>query len=352
MFRSLYSKAIALFKRVLKKYLSTQLLQARICLKESKFNSIILERLSLPVTAVEDLAKDISMDYLPSRELHAANYFYGFGDLLRQYAGMPPQYILKVAYSHIFYGRPWSGDIDSNLPVLLVWGEAMQKAFEACTSKPVISIGPPIHYAVNMYNDEGVLLEKKRLGKNALVFPSHSTHNVRVVYPYEFLLGKAANLQSRYDTVRFCLYWKDILSGDARPFLESGYECVTAGHMFDQMFYSRLKGLLSIADHTYSNFIGTQAGLSTGLNIPHTIFPQKIMFEGNVYYKDGDEYFNEIVSMSEAFYSDECAVNAKQKMLADHFFGFSCVKTREELRKILIDSEEMYILEKKNAGQN
>lgn len=352
MLQCFYSKAIALIKHLLKKCLPPQFLQAYICLKDDRFKAIILERISLPVTAVEALAKDIPMAALPSRELHEANYFYGFGDLLKQYAGLPSQYILKVAYSHMFYGRPWSVDIDSNLPVLLVWGEAMRKAFEARTSKPVFSIGPPIHYAVNIYNDKVMLLEKKRLGKNALVFPSHSTHCVRVVYPYEFLLEKAADLQSRYDSVRFCLYWKDILSGDARPFLESGYECVTAGHMFDQMFYSRLKGLLSIADHTYSNFIGTQAGLSTGLNIPHTIFPQEIMFEGNAYYKDGDEYYNEIVSMSEAFYSDEGAVNAKQKMLADHFFGFSCVKTREELRKILMYSEEMYILEKKNAGQN
>lgn len=334
--------AVTLLKRIIKKCLPASLLQARRSLIDNKFSVITSERMFLPVTAVEALSKDIALSSLPPREIHNSNNFYGLGDILKQYAGLPAQYSLKAVYTHIFYGRPWNGDLDSSLPVFLVWGDPMRKEFAARTNKQVFSIGPPLHYAVSIYDEKMVSFEKTRLGKNALIFPAHSTHLIQTIYPTDLLLKKAQELRQHFDSVRFCLYWKDILSGSARPFLESEYECVTAGHMFDPMFYSRLKGLLFVADHTYSNSFGTQAGLSVGLNIPHTIFLQDLHHEGDIYYKKSDPFLKIFVQFAELFCQNSDVITSRQKDFTKEYYGLAQVKTPSQLRRIFEHAESLY----------
>lgn len=337
-----YSRVVALLKRIIKKFLPASLLQARRYLIDNKFSIITSERIFLPVTAVEALSRDIPLSSLPPRELHSSNSFYGLSDILKQYAGLPTQYSSKALYTHIFYGRPWDGDMNSKLPVFLVWGDPMRKEFAARTDKPVFSIGPPLHYAVSIYDDKMISFEKTRMGKNALIFPAHSTHLIQSVYPTDFLLKRAQDLRQHFDTVRFCLYWKDIQSGSARPFLDSGYECVTAGHMVDPMFYSRLKGLLSVADHTYSNSFGTQAGLSVGLDIPHTIFLQDIHHEGDIYYKKSDPFLKNFVQFAELFCQNSDVITSRQKDFAKEYYGLAHVKTPSQLRRIFEHAESLY----------
>lgn len=218
----------------------------------------------------------------------------------------------------------------------------MRKAVLEVTDKKVITIGPPISYAVSIYDDGAVSKEKERLGKNALILPAHSTHFIQAIYPANFLLAKARELRQHFDSVRFCLYWKDILSGSARPFLESEYECVTAGHIFDPMFYPRLKGILSVADHTFSNTFGTQAGLSVGLNIPHTIFLQSVAYGGDFYYKFDDPVYKEFFKMEELFCHDTGEITSEQKKFADEYYGFSQVKTPSQLRILFEAAESLY----------
>lgn len=141
----------------------------------------------------------------------------------------------------------------------------MREEFLKCTKRPIIAVGPPIVYAPNLYSDQKIFAEKQRLGKNALIFPAHSTHHIEARFNTSALLDKARILNTQFDSVRFCIYWKDYLSGKSQAFLESEFECVTAGHIYDPLFYSRLKALFSIADHTFGNSAGTHIGLSIGV---------------------------------------------------------------------------------------
>lgn len=329
-------------KSSVKKILPKEFFRFRSFRHDQQYHSLVADRIFSPVTDVHKLAEDIPIHALPQAELHLNNLFYGLSNLLQQFAGVPSYYNIKAAYTHIFYGKPWTGDTHAPFPLLLVWGEPMRKAFSEVTDKKVVAIGPPISYAVSIYDDEAVLKEKERLGKNALIFPAHSTHFIQAVYPVDFLLAKARELRQHFDSVRFCLYWKDILSGSACPFLESEYECVTAGHMFDPMFYPRLKGILSVADQTFSNIFGTQAGFSVGLNVPHTIFAQDICHEGDLYYKKIDPFCEKIIQISECFYKDTGVITFQQRRIIDEYYGFSQVKTPSQLRGLFESAENLY----------
>ena len=279
---------------------------------EIPFNSLIEDRLFLPLTDLEALTKDIPHETHTIYEINGVNTFYGIAQTIKHYVGFPESYSLKVNYTHMFYGRPWCGDLDNRLPICLVWSDAMREEFLKCTKKPVITVGPPIVYAPNLYSDQEIEAEKRRLGRNALIFPAHSTHHSEARFDTSVLLEKAQLLNKQFDSVRFCIYWKDYLSGKSQAFLESGFECVTAGHIYDPLFYSRLKTLLSIADHTFGNSVGTHIGLSIGLGIPHTIFPSKIDCT-NPYYMPNDKYTKNFIAFSELFISNNSIISQEQK---------------------------------------
>lgn len=312
------------------------------CASGLLFNKAIEKRIFLPITDVHSLSQDISFRILPTQELSAHNAFYGIAPVLKHYVGLPESYGLKVAYTHIFYGYPSRDDYDTPVSVCFAWGDPMREELLNHTKKPVFAVGPPMAYAQNLYDEQKIAEEKARLGKNAVIFPAHSTHHFQASYNPNFLLELAQNLKKQFNSVRFCIYWKDYLSGNAKEFMESEFECVTAGHIFDPLFFSRLKAIFSVADHTFSNTLGTHSGLSIGMNVPHTIFYQEIARGFDSCYKKNDKYMQKFAEFYELFSDSIPIVTAKQKEIVDRYWGFSNIKTPGELRKILQFAEEQY----------
>ena len=306
------------------------------------FNKAIEQRIFLPVTDVHRLSQDISSRILPTQELSVHNAFYGIAQVLKHYVGLPESYGLKAAYTHIFYGHPSKDDYDAPVPVCFAWGDPMREEILNYTKKPVFAVGPPMAYARNLYGQQEIAEEKRRLGKNAVIFPAHSTHHFQALYNPNFLLELARDLKKQFNSVRFCIYWKDCLSGNAKEFIESEFECVTAGHIFDPLFFSRLKAILSVADHTFGNTLGTHSGLSIGMNVPHTIFYQKTANVSDSCYTKNDKYMQIFAEFHELFSELTPAVTVKQKKIVDRYWGFSDIKTPGELRKILQFAEERH----------
>jgi hypothetical protein len=54
-----------------------------------------------------------------------------------------------------------------------------------------------------------------------------------------------------------------------------GFECVTAGHIYDFNFLPRLKSIISNADVTMSNEIGTHIGYCIYMQKPHYYYKMK-----------------------------------------------------------------------------
>lgn len=306
---------------------------------------IYTQRLRLPPTAVAELCTQT----IPSSSCpdpYQPNIMYGLGSLLKSYAGLPSQYPLKLQYSdELRTIKPPEARAD--FPMILVAGERARKLHMRFSNKIVHAIGHGIFYAPNFYTEEERIKEKKRLGKNALIFPIHSTWLVKTKHNTDFVLEMADRLSHEFDTVRFCLYWADYLLGHYNELMKSGYECVSAGDFHDPSFFARLKGLISTADVTFSNGYGGTAFVSTGLGVPHCIDLEEIDYDvspdGCLENHDHWQKVNrKCTSLTRLFPFHARSISPRQASICDYFLGYSKVRSREAIRSLIVEAERLW----------
>ncbi len=310
----------------------------------------IQDRVFASVTDLNSLCKDIPLNIFSPFEYVSNNAYYGMDVALKSYAGLPQSYYLKAHYSHISIaavGDIWIEDYNT-LPMLFTWAPSHEKAYKKVCRKPMYSIGPIIHYAQNAYTEEKIDAEKKRLGRNALFFPTHSSHESETVFSVEESLAALKSYEKEFDNIRVSIYWSDFLNNRHKPFLSSGYECVTAGHMFDPYFLPRLKALLSVTDYTFGNTFGTNIAYSIYMKKPFTLLSQEIIYDfgKDPALIDNSEHRKACKSAVDKFlenfthYSPE--VSALQYNLCNYYFGYDQVRTRDGLLTLLEASEDFF----------
>ena len=67
--------------------------------------------------------------------------------------------------------------------------------------------------------------------------------------------------------------------GHTETYLEHGFECVTAGHIYDPFFLSRLKSIIDLATITTSNEIGTHIGYCIFMGKPHYFYNSSVEYK-------------------------------------------------------------------------
>ncbi len=176
--------------------------------------------------------------------------------------------------------------------------------------KNIISVGP---YILHVPSDEKEIARiRNEFGKILLYFPSHSTENVDIVNNRNDILEHIGQikLDNRFDSVFVCMYYKDILSRKYKQYLELGWKVVTAGHMLDKKFLSRLKILIESSSMTVSDKVGTHLGYCLALNKPHYLIPATYC----VVYKNFEEKkVKKFVARDES--------SKKEEELFHHLFG-------------------------------
>ena len=301
-----------------------------------------------PFTNLVELAKDRD---LLTPELFSPNDFYGHAALLKQYCGLPREDSLKASIEHalFFNDYAWEVEMESELPAMLVTSPLRFAPLQKRTKKAIFAIGPMILYAPNALSCEVLDNERKRLGKSLLVMPSHSTHHITAQYDIGSYCRYLEQAAKEFDTVRVCLYWKDVLLGRDKTYREAGFECVTAGHMFDPLFLPRLRSIIECATVVTSNVCGTHVGLCVALNRAHVIAHQqsKEVTAGNQsdIQRDFDagEYASpQFKEVEKAFSVWTDSISAKQEEIVDHYWGLEEKRTQEEIRMILRITEDMY----------
>lgn len=228
--------------------------------------------------------------------------------------------------------------------VNLVWSNKILLKYKVLTTNPsVFAIGAPFFYAKSLLSDVEVLAEKKRLGTNLLAFPMHSSHGVSAIYDPKIFLEVLKKQKHKFDTIRVCLYWKDILNGSHKIYLENGFECVCSGHIFDLNFLRRQKSLFQIADATISNGMGSHIGYSIFMNKPHCFMPDKVEFVNVDKNADGDELSKENMKsgyqeVQDAFVNNvDFLITEEQKSIIDDYWGISDMKTPCELHELFMN---------------
>jgi len=290
-------------------------------------------------TNINELAADRQ---LVTPEICPQNDYYGHATVLKKFIGWRNDVPLPFAIEHGAFAGDfvWSVDLNSPVPAIMCSPKRRIAVLKSRTDKIVESIGPVIQYATSMLSDDQIRSEKLRLGKNLLVFPAHSTHHITANYDIEAFLKEIKIVAENFDTVRICLYWKDVLGGVNKYYEQAGIECVSAGHIFDADFLPRLKSLLTIADMTMSNCDGSYIGFSIMMGKPHYLWKQpvelsaksdEIIKRDSSDYDKKDELTNQLDNIFSVFME---SISAEQQRFADDYWGIFVNKNKEDIVSI------------------
>lgn len=308
-----------------------------------RYQAEMHRRSNLPFQDIEELSVPISQEDISGLIYDFREpVYYGAFSVLKQYASlesfMLPPLKLGLQHGYVFEMHTWE---QSKLDLRnLVWSEKVVKMYQEHTSnKNIFAIGAPFFYAESLLSAEEIKEEKKKLGKNLLAFPMHSSVCCDTDFDPNKFLSILEEEKKHFESVRVCMYWKDILRGAHKVYLEHGFDCVCNGHINDINFLRRQKALFEIADATISNGIGSHVGYSVFMNKPHKLIDDTYEYRGG----DGAQLTDMMTKsnfkkVENAFLeSQEYVITKNQLDVVDEFWGISSFKSKEELRKLLLD---------------
>ncbi len=281
-------------------------------------------------------------------ELVIDNNLYGHAHYLKKFAG-----IKNDLNAYLEHGVFWGGMVHADQKYwytkrIITFGDNRKKAIEKkLPAKEAVCVGPYIHYADELFNPEKMALLKAKLGRVLLVFPSHSIVNQSREFSLEDFITEVNRIKVDFDTVLVSLYFLDALKTDqVKRYEQEGFRIVTSGHRFDRHFIARHRTIISLADMTVSNSVGTHIGYCVYLGKPHYIFKQEhrvvstsdkelqrhtSMYDGNEKQK-ADAEMDEVVKAFATYSPHE--ISTKQKEVVEKYWGISSLKSPKELRSI------------------
>ena len=290
------------------------------------------------------------------KSLVPQNSYYGHEYWLKKYSGYE-----KSILGLIEHGLTFRCDVDKDgwnieweLGSILTFGNCRYDLLrELYPSYNIVRIGPRIHYAPvdrEYYNEL-----KKKLDPNKrtiVLYPLHSLATQKSLYNIDSFLEDALYFAKENDigNILVSLHPSDILNGYDKDYLVKNQKLLlVSGGSNEIRFLPRLKAILSIADITYSNTVGTHTGYSIYMNKPQIINPKSDSLDSEKpqmkkcsynYLKD---YKNEKEKFIKAFNgSNPWNINSEQRELIDEYFGISYIKSKEQLYKELEGCEKAF----------
>lgn len=276
--------------------------------------------------------------YYPSEKMRDSNY-YGYAQALKIYAGVP---YINAALEHGLYlgDRITTAEGFRTTRSVIAMSENRVESFKIHgLKKPIIAIGPYIHYATPLLKDDAFKQLKEQLGRILLVMPVHAAKGASVKYNPSILLDFIEKVRPDFDSFLTCIHFRDILNNPdcVKPYEEAGCKIVCAGNEYDYNFVRRLKSIIMLSDYVVSNSHGTNTGFCTYLGKPQTIIYDQDLIKTHNSYTAGvkkirDEQVHEIES---AFVNYSNVITEEQKMVVDKYWGISCIKAPDELKEAL-----------------
>ena len=310
------------------------------------YNQEIKRRSRLALTDIVPLSKHINMMSPFTSEIQPVNDWYGHATILKKFLGLPKNHKFKVIIEHGLYLSEQVPDIEleSPLPTFVTYSQYRVRILKRYRQN-AHAIGPFIHYAPHYLSEQGLRKEKKRLGRILLFFPSHSIIGSTNLYDRDWSCNKIAEMSKNFDTIRVCIYWKDVLLGMHKYYQDRGFECVTAGHILDPLFLSRLKSIIQTADLTVSNDASSPLSYCIFMGKPHIILYQRPNLIGQKKLKKiMSKYWKSkpYAQVIKEFSKIEFIITDKQRELMNFYCGTNNIKSKTELKKIIEETEQIY----------
>ena len=281
---------------------------------------------------------------LVTRELYPFNAFYGHADLFRKYAGISGSRPLKLAIEHgpTLFPNPQDPDLATWLPRYFCTAPSRVRFFEehALHAVEAIAIGPPILYAHALAPP--VPSAERRL----VFFDAHSSDYLTASYDVDVAIARLTALQSDFEEVVVCLYWRDILLGRAEPYRRHGFRCVTAGHMFDPRFLYRLVEIISSASVVLTDRLGAHVLYAIALERPVWLEYAPAEYEavpGSPSGTVGAPYEGELVDRASGLFAPRVErVQPEQRAFVEELCGIASLRTPNELAALIAEAEFAY----------
>ncbi len=293
-------------------------------------------------TSIFDIATLTAEMPISAKELSRDNSLYGTGDALLSYSNYKKDIMGIIEHGVNFSNSvPPEGAVDG-LNGIITFNQRRVDILREHYDVKIYKIGPYIHYCSPLFSNEIIAQEKQKNGKTLVVFPSHSIKGVHSNYDEQDLIARIDHVKKEYgfDTVLLSFYFVDINNGAHIPFEKHGFKIITPGHKNDKNYLRRLKYIISLADVTMSNEIGTILGYCIYLNKPHYLYVQEIKYTGH---NASKEFYDERLrtyKISEAeinavfnFYSEE--ISDAQLDIYEKYWGATEIKSEQEIFNIL-----------------
>jgi len=288
----------------------------------------------------------------------ALNDFYGHADMLKRYAGIDRKSSLRVVIEHgsRLGNTNWDNEIAAPYFIYFTWSPRRFPTVQEHTNKACFSLGPLIEYTPPVRLDRLRQLQGK-YGRNLLFFPSHSTHWVDANHNIDAICTRLEALGKDFDTIRICMYWRDIQRGMHNAYLKNGFPVQCAGHMYDKHFYTRLRELIESATVTASMTIGSCIGHSLSLGKPYWHLEEPVEFSSN--HKLEFEKIDQSIQQRDIsrdickqFPQGSYSISPEQKAFAESAFGLGQKKAPDKLRLIMMLATEIWTLSQATAGKD
>ena len=267
--------------------------------------------------------------------MYQDNNWYGHRKILLDYCNIKKNYHSFAAIQHgwcVFDVRKTLGrrDFKKYIP-FLCWSSGVKKLLTKDNSINSHIIGSPFIYLHK-------ILRKKKIGNGVLLFPSHSTPEVKVVINHKRLIKEVEKDEKPPFTV--CLYYTDYRPSIIKLYKKKKWNVVCCGSRSDEKFlYNLYEYILSArkvicteltSPLFYSMYLNKKTRILNEYNLKNkNFFFSKVKmwkFEKSTYeffYKNYPKLFKKGIDLKNA------------KKLANSELGSKHLKSREYIKKIM-----------------
>ena len=291
------------------------------------------------VTTASELARLCADRPLRTIETFTPNDFYGNATVMKLYAGLPAEFVIRAIIPHgaKVASKIWEPELRHPLETLLVYSEDQRTLYRRSTKKKLELIGAPFFYAARLIEAE--LEQLRQNAQGTLVFPCHSTHHLTAHYDQDGFIEFLQGLPEAMHPIRVCLYWRDAQLGRHEAYERAGFQCVSAGHIYDPWFLFRLARLLAGHRFAAANRLGSSCFYAAAFGLPVRFCRQE-----SKYSSTNPKMLAEVapkldLPVSENFYAtaelplDQAATI--QRRLAEETLGLASVLSPDSLRSLL-----------------
>lgn len=263
------------------------------------------------------------------------NNWYGHRKIFLDYCNIKKNYPSFASIQHgwcVFDIRKTLGrrKFKKYIP-FLCWSSGVKKILTKNNSINSHIVGSPFIYLHKM-------LKKKKLGNGVLVFPSHSTPEVKVVINHKKLIKEVEKDENPPFTV--CLYYTDYKPSIIKLYKKKKWKVVCCGSRSDEKFLFKLYDHILSARKVICTELTSPLFYSMYLNKKTRILNQYIS-KNNKFYFSKVKMWKFEVSTYNFFYKNypklfKKGIDLKSaKKLANNELGLKYLKSKDYIKKVM-----------------